>query len=198
LTEKIDAELMDKGKDLVVVSTMSVGYEHIDVKEATKRGIYICNTPGVLTEAVADHTFTLILGVARRLTESDRFIREKKWIMPWSPTMFLGVSVHNKTLGIIGLGRIGRAVAKRARGFNMNLIYYDVFRNQKAEEELNINYKNLADVLKTADYVFVHVPLTEETYHLFGEREFRLMKSTAIFVNTLERELTYGRQSLPI
>lgn len=184
LTEKIDGELMDRGEDLVVVSTMSVGFEHIDIAEATKRGIYVCNTPGVLTEAVADHTFALILGVARSITGSDRFIREKKWTMPWSPTMFLGLGVQGKTLGIIGLGRIGKAVAKRARGFDMKLTYYDVFRNLEAEGELQVKYREFDEVLKTADFISVHVPLTKDTRHLFGEREFRLMKHTSIFINT--------------
>ena len=185
LTENIDRELMEKGKDLVVVSTMSVGFEHIDVKEATKRGIYICYTPGVLTEATADHAFTLLMATARRITESDRFVRAKKWTMPWSPTMFLGADVYGKTLGIIGLGRIGQAVAKRARGFDMKVIYYDVYRQSpEVEKELNVEYRKFDEVLKESDFVSLHVPATEETHHLMGEEALKMMKSTAILINT--------------
>jgi glyoxylate reductase len=184
LTETIDREVMNRAKKLVVVSTMSVCFEHIDIAEATKRGIYVCNTPGVLTQAVADHTVALFLGVARRLIESDRFVRAKQWTMPWSPTMLLGVGIHGKTLGIIGLGRIGRAVAKRAQGFDMKVVYYDVTRDYEVEDELQVQYQPFNEVLTTADVVSVHVPSTPDTYHLFGKREFQLMKSTAIFINT--------------
>ena len=185
LTEKIDRELMEKGKDLVVISTMSVGFEHIDVKAATERGIYICNTPGVLTEAVADHTLALLLATARRMTEADSFIRGKKWTMPWSPTMLLGSSVYGKTLGLIGLGRIGQAVAKRVSGFNMKVIYYDIYRQSPdVESELNVKYCEFDEVLKESDFISIHVPSIKETYHLIGERELKLMKPTSIFINT--------------
>ena len=185
LTERIDRELMDAGRNMVVVSTMSVGFEHIDIKEATKRGIYVCYTPGVLTEATADHAFTLLMATARRITESDRFVRAREWTMPWSPEMLLGVDVHGKTLGVIGLGRIGRAVAKRAHGFDMNVIYYDTFRqNPEIEKELNVEYRKLDEVLLESDFISLHVPATEETIHLIGEKELKLMKPTAILVNT--------------
>jgi glyoxylate reductase len=163
---------------------MSVGFEHIDVNEATERGIYVCNTPGVLTEAVADHTIALLLATARRVTEADRFVREGKWTMPWSPTMLLGASVYRKTFGIIGLGRIGRAVAKRASGFEMKIIYHDVVRNRKAEEELNVEYRGFDEVLKESDFVSIHVPATKDTYHLLGQDELKMMKPTAILINT--------------
>jgi glyoxylate reductase len=185
LTEKIDKELMKAGKDLVVISTMSVGFEHIDIKEATERGIYICNTPGVLTEAVADHTLALLLATARRMTEADNFIRGKKWTMPWSPTMLLGASVYGKTLGLIGLGRIGQAVAKRASGFNMKVIYYDIYRqNPDVENDLNVTYCEFDEVLQESDFVSIHIPSTKETHHLIGDRELKLMKPTSIFINT--------------
>ena len=185
LTEKIDEELMNKGKDLVVISTMSVGFEHIDLKAATDRGIYVCNTPGVLTEAVADYTLALLLATARRMTEADSFIREKKWTMPWSPTMLLGSSVYGKTLGLIGLGRIGKAVAKRVSGFNMNVIYYDIYRQSPdIENELNVKYCEFDEVLKESDFISIHVPSIKETYHMIGERELKLMKPSSIFINT--------------
>lgn len=185
LTDKIDMELMERGTELVVISTMSVGYEHIDVEEATKRGIYVCNTPGVLTEAVADHAFALLLATARRITEADRFIRGRKWTMPWSPTMLLGTRIYGKTLGIIGLGRIGRAVAKRAKGFDMHVIYYDKNRlNAKIEKNMNIEYLELDKVLMESDFVSLHVPANSETYHLIGEKELKKMKQTAILINT--------------
>jgi glyoxylate reductase len=185
LTEKIDKELMENGKDLVVISTMSVGFEHIDIKEATERGIYICNTPGVLTEAVADHTLALLLATARRMIEADLFIRGKKWTMPWSPTMLLGASVYGKTLGLIGLGRIGQAVAKRASGFNMKVIYYDVDRqNPDVEKDLNVKYYEFDEVLKESDFISIHVPSTKETHHLIGDRELDLMKPESFFINT--------------
>jgi glyoxylate reductase len=185
LTEKIDKELMENGKDLVVISTMSVGFEHIDIKEATERGIYICNTPGVLTEAVADHTLALLLATARRMIEADLFIRGKKWTMPWSPTMLLGASVYGKTLGLIGLGRIGQAVAKRASGFNMKVIYYDVDRqNPDVEKDLNVKYYEFDEVLKESDFISIHVPSTKETHHLIGDRELGLMKPESFFINT--------------
>jgi glyoxylate reductase len=184
LTENINSEILERGKKLVVVSTMSVGFEHIDIVEATKRGIYVCNTPGVLTQAVADHSFALLLGVARRLTEADRFVRTKQWTMPWSPTMLLGVGVHGKTLGIIGMGRIGRAVAMRAQGFDMKVVYHDVRRDYDMEENMQAQFLEFDEVLTTADVISVHVPSTHDTYHLFGKREFRLMKPSAIFINT--------------
>ncbi|GBC75283.1 Putative 2-hydroxyacid dehydrogenase [archaeon HR06] len=185
LTEKIDEELMDKAKNLKVVSTMSVGYDHIKVEEATKRGIYVCYTPGVLTEATADFTWALILASARRLVEADRYIREGKWKIAWSPTLFLGEDVYGRTLGIIGLGRIGSAVARRARGFNMKILYYDVVRAKpEVERELGITFVTLEELLKESDFVSIHVPLTKETYHLLNEEKLKMMKPTAILVNT--------------
>lgn len=185
LTEKVDREVMEAGRDLVVVSTMSVGVDHIDLKEATNRGIYVCNTPGVLTEATADHTFALLIAAARRLAEVDHFVRAGKWLMPWSPTMFLGASVYGKTLGIVGLGLIGQAVAERAHGFKMKVLYYKRHRLSSIEEkELGVEYREFDELLKESDFVSLHVPATEETSNLVGEKELKLMKPTAILVNT--------------
>jgi len=184
LTDKIDREIMDLAPDLRVISTYSVGYDHIDVEEATKRGIYVTHTPGVLTEAVADLAWALLLAVARRVVEADRCVREGEWTIAWYPTFMLGSAVYGKTLGIIGLGRIGTAVARRAKGFNMRVIYYSRTRKPWLEEELGLEFKSLEEVLRESDFVVLTVALTEETYHMIGERELRLMKPTAYLVNT--------------
>lgn len=185
LTDRIDGEVMDAAPNLRVISTYSVGYDHIDVGEATRRGIYVTNTPGVLTDAVADFTWALLLGAARRIVEADNYVRSGRWKVAWSPTLLLGCSVYGKTLGIIGLGRIGIAVAERARGFNMRVLYYDVKRPPlEVEKKLNVEYKPLEELLKESDFVTLHVPLNRETYHLIGERELRLMKKNAILINT--------------
>ncbi|MGC8842726.1 MAG: 2-hydroxyacid dehydrogenase, partial [bacterium] len=160
-----------------------VGYDNIDVKEATRRKIMVTNTPGVLTETTADLTFALILATARRLVEADKFTRSGKW-KSWGPMLFLGRDVYGATLGIIGMGRIGQAVARRAKGFNMKIIYYSRRRNEEAEKELGAEYRELHSLLKEADIITIHTPLTEETYHLIGEKELSLMKPSAILINT--------------
>ncbi|MEM2846471.1 MAG: glyoxylate reductase [Nitrososphaerota archaeon] len=184
LSEAIDRELIDRAEKLRVIGTMSVGVDHIDVDYATKKGIYVVYTPGVLTETVADHTWALLLAAARRIVEGDSCIRRGDWKIPWAPTMMLGYDVYGKVLGIIGLGRIGQAVARRAKGFNMKVLYYDVVRMREVEEELGVEYAPLERLLRESDYVSIHVPLTPETRGLIGERELRLMKRTAILVNT--------------
>lgn len=184
LTDRIDSEVLEAGERLKVVSNCAVGFDNIDVEAATRRGIYVTNTPGILTDTTADFTWALLLAIARRVAEADRYVRSKRWIHPWGPKMFLGSDVHGKTLGIIGLGRIGRAVAIRAKGFNMKVYYYDVQRDIKAEEELGVLYKSLEEVLKEADFITLHVPLTEETRHMIGRRELSMMKKSAYLINT--------------
>ncbi|MCJ7634414.1 D-glycerate dehydrogenase [Candidatus Bathyarchaeota archaeon] len=184
LTEKIDSELMDVAKRLKVVANMAVGYDNIDVAEATKRGIMVTNTPGILTETTADETFALLLAIARRIVEADKYVRAGKWIIPWSPMMMVGNDVHGKTLGIYGLGRIGVAVAKRARGFEMKLIYYDAYRNMDLERELGVRYMPLDDVLRQCDYLVIHVPFMPETRHSINKEKLSLMKKTAYLINT--------------
>ncbi|MEM1570224.1 MAG: glyoxylate reductase [Candidatus Bathyarchaeia archaeon] len=185
LTDSIDSEVISAALDLRVISTYSVGYDHINVEEATRRGIYVTNTPGVLTDAVADFTWALLLGAARRIVEADNYVRSGRWKIAWSPMLLLGCSVYGKTLGIIGLGRIGMAVAERAKGFNMKVMYYDVQRPPlDVEKRLNVEYKSLEELLRESDFVTIHVPLTKETYHLIGERELRLMKKSAFLINT--------------
>jgi len=184
LNERIDKELIDRAKRLRVVGTMSVGYDHIDLEYATSKGIYVVYTPGVLTETVADHAWALLLAAARRVVEADNMIRSGQWTIPWAPTMMLGHDVYGKVLGIIGLGRIGYAVAKRAKGFNMRVLYYDVVRREQAEKELGVEYASMERILKESDFVSIHVPLTPETRGLIGEKELRMMKKTAVLVNT--------------
>jgi len=185
LTERIDGEVMDAEPRLVVVSTMSVGYDHIDVAEATKRGIYVTYTPGVLTDATADFAWALLMASARRVAEADRFVRGGRWAIGWAPGFMLGVDVHGKTLGILGLGRIGQAVARRARGFGMRLLYYDVIRPPtEVEKSLDLEYMSLERLLRESEFLSIHVALTKETYHLIGEEQLRMMKRTAHLVNT--------------
>ena len=184
LSERIDREVMDRAGKLRVIGTMSVGVDHIDVNYATSKGIYVVYTPGVLTETVADHAWALLLATARRVVEADRIIREGGWEIPWAPTMMLGYDVHGKTLGVVGMGRIGSAVARRAKGFNMRVLYYDIIRRKELEEELGAEYVELDELLRESDFVTLHVPLTPKTRGLIGERELRLMKKTAILVNT--------------
>jgi len=184
LTDNIDSKVLESGRNLKVVSNCAVGFNNIDVEAATKSGIYVTNTPGILTETTADCTWALLLAISRRIAEADRHVRSGKWIHAWGPRMFIGSDVHGKTLGIIGLGRIGSIVAKRAKGFNMDLIYHDVSRREELEEKLGIVYKSLDEVLSKSDFITVHVPLTEQTHHLIGERELSMMKRTTYLINT--------------
>ncbi|MDK2877424.1 MAG: glyoxylate reductase [Thermoanaerobacteraceae bacterium] len=183
LTDKIDAELFDRAKRLKIVSNYAVGFDNIDLDEATKRGIMATNTPGVLTETTADLAFILLMSTARRIVEADKFVRAGKW-KTWGPMLMLGQDVYGAKLGLIGLGRIGYAVAKRAKGFDMDVMYYDMFRNEKAEQELGLKFVELEQLLKESDFVSIHVPLTPETKHLINEKTLGFMKKTAILVNT--------------
>jgi len=187
LTDPIDKEVLSAGKNLRIIAQYAVGYDNIDIEEATKRGIYVTNTPGVLTEAVADLTWALILAITRRIIEADKFVRNGEWEKTkagWHPMMLLGMELRGKTLGIIGMGRIGQAVAKRAKCFGMNIIYYSRQRKPEIETELQAKYVDLETLLKEADIVSIHVPLTKETELLINERTLRLMKSTAYLINT--------------
>jgi len=184
LTERIDAEVMDAAEGLKVISNYAVGYNNIDVAAATERGIYVTNTPGILTDTTADCAFALLMAVARRIPEADRHVKEGGWVHAWGPKMFVGTDVHGKTLGIIGLGRIGSAIAKRAKGFDMNVIYYDEHRRRDLEKELGVRYAPLKELLTDSDYVSLHVPLTASTRHMIGKRELIMMKETAFLINT--------------
>jgi glyoxylate reductase len=183
LTDTIDAEIMDAEKNLRVLSNYAVGYNNVDVEAATARKLPVTNTPGVLTETSADLAFTLILSVARRVAEADKFTRDGKF-HGWGPMMLLGHDVYGKTLGIVGLGRIGLATARRARGFGMNLLYASRTPKPEAEAELGASRVELDDLLTASDFVSVHVPLSDETTHVIGAREIGLMKPTAFLINT--------------
>lgn len=186
LTDKIDGEVLDAaGKQCKVFANYAVGFDNIDVTSAKEREIMITNTPGVLTETVAEHTFALMLAIAHRVAEADRFTRAGKYI-GWEPMLLLGNDVSKKTLGIVGLGRIGSRVAFHAvKGFEARVIYHDVKKNENFEKELNAEYKEtLEDLLKEADFVSVHVPLLPATRHLINAQRLKLMKPTAYLVNT--------------
>ncbi len=183
LTDRIDAELMDRAPNLRMIANYAVGYDNIDIHAATARGIRVSNTPGVLTDATADLTFALILAVSRRLIEGDSRVRGGKFKY-LAPFLFLGSEVSGKTLGIVGLGLIGKAVARRASGFGMNILYHSRHRIVDAEEKsIGITYVDLTTLLSESDFVSLHVPLTEQTRHLIGQNELELMKSGAYLIN---------------
>ncbi|MDQ3864942.1 MAG: D-glycerate dehydrogenase [Actinomycetota bacterium] len=184
VTEKIDAEVMGAaGEGLRVVANMAVGYDNIDLEAAAERGVVVTNTPEVLNETTADTAFMLLLAAARRLGEAERLLRSGRWDA-WGPQQLTGPDVWGKTLGVLGLGRIGRALARRAKGFDMDLVYHDQYRNEEAESELGAQYLELGELLRTSDFVSIHTPLTPETTHLIGAEELRKMKPEAVLVNT--------------
>ena len=184
VTEKIDAEFMDAAGDgLRIVANMAVGHDNVDLDAANERGIVVTNTPGVLDETTADTAFMLLLAAARRLGESERTLRAGDWYW-WGPKLFVGVDVWGKKIGIVGMGRIGQAVARRARGFGMEILYHNRSRKEEAEGELDARYLDLGELLETADFVSVHTPLTDETRHLIGAEELEKMKPSAVLVNT--------------
>lgn len=186
LSERIDKEVMETaGPKLKVISTLSTGYDHVDVEEARKRGIRVTYTGEVLSDATADLTFALILTVSRKVIQADNFIRQKKWIVGWAPGLFLGSNVYGKTLGLIGIGRIGKAVAKRAKGFDMSIIYHNRRRaDPKLEAEIGAKYVNMDTLLRESDYISIHVSLNAESVHLIDESKLKRMKNTAFLINT--------------
>ncbi len=183
LTDRVDGALLDAAPRVRVVSNYAVGYDNIDVDAATARGVVVTNTPGVLTETVADFAMTLLLAAARRVVEADRFTREGRW-KSWEPMLFLGQDLYGATLGLVGLGRIGAAVARRAHGFDMQLLYHDVVRREDLEADLGLEFTSLEDLLRRSDFISVHTPLTPQTRHLISADQFRLMKRSAVLVNT--------------
>jgi glyoxylate reductase len=185
VSDKIDAEVMDAaGPNLKVISSYSSGYDHIDVKESTARGIYVTFTSDVPAEATADLTFALILSCARNIVNGDRFVKENNWKFGWAPDLMLGYNVHGATLGIIGLGRIGSAVARRAKGFEMQILYYDLYRNYKFESELAAKYTALDELLAQSDFVSIHTSMNDTSYHLIDRSKLEKMKKTAFLINT--------------
>ncbi len=184
LSDPIDAEVIESNPRLKVIANYAVGTNNIDLKTASSRGIQVANTPGVLTNATADLTWSLILSLARRVLEGDRLVRGGRWT-GWNPTQLLGTDLTGKTLGLIGMGRIGQAVARRAVGFGLRLIYHNRRRlSLRLEKKLNASYRPLSRLLTTADIVSLHVPLMAETRHLIDRRVLDRMKSTALLINT--------------
>lgn len=185
LGDKIDSSVMDAaGPNLRVISCYSVGYDHVDIREAEKRKIIVTNTPHVLANTTADLAFSLILTAARNIVNADSYVRNGNWKFGWTPDLFLGYDVHGSTLGIIGLGEIGTLVAKRARGFDMEVIYYSKTRKRRIESELDITYVPLGELLQRSDFVSIHVSLNKDSFHMIDESKFKLMKKTAFIINT--------------
>jgi len=183
LTDRIDDELLSQAPKLRVVANYAVGYDNIDVDAATRRGVVATNTPDVLTETTADLAWALLMAAARRVVEADAFTRSGKW-RSWQPELLLGQDVHGRTLGLVGLGRIGAAVARRAQGFGMRVLYHDVVRREDLEGKLGIQFRPLESVLVESDFVSLHTPLTPQTRHLINADRLRSMKPTAVLVNT--------------
>lgn len=194
LTDKITAEIMDAGSSaspsqggptLKIIANYAVGFDNVDVEAAKQRGIMVTNTPGVLTDTVAEHTFALMLAIARRVSEADRFARADKY-RAWGPELLLGMDVSGKTLGIVGLGQVGSRVAYyAAKGFGMKVLYYDPKRNKNFEKEYGAKrIANIDDLLPQCDFVSIHVPLLDSTRHLISEERLKKMKPTAYLVNT--------------
>jgi len=181
--EYVDKNLLEHAPKLKIVSRFGVGYDRVDVEACTERGIYVTNTPGVLSRAVAELTMALMLALSRKLCVADQYVRTE-WGKPNRELLPLREDLADKTLGIIGLGRIGYEVARRAKAFDMNLVYYDKVRNEKAEKELDARFMPLDDLLSRSDFVTIHVPLTPETAKLIGAKELRCMKKTAYIINT--------------
>ena len=187
LADRIDKEIIDSAPKLKVIGNYAVGYNNIDVEYAKKKGIIVTNTPGVLTDATADLTFALILAAARRVVEGDKFIRQGKF-NGWAPMLMLGKDVWGATIGIIGAGRIGQAVARRAKGFNMRILYYSRTRKEEMDG-LGAKFVSLEELLRESNIITLHVPLTSDTRHLIDYKEFELMKEGAILINTARGEV---------
>lgn len=202
LTDRWTGEMMDAiGPNLKILSNYAVGYDNIDIKAAGERGIVVCNTPSdEVNESVAEFTWGLILGLSRRLVEADEYARKGAY-HGWEPSTFLGRDIYNKVLGIVGLGRIGAMVARRAVGFNMKVLYFNRSRDEIIENELGITHKTLEELLRESDYVSIHVPLTAETRHLINDEKISLMKPSSYLINTArggivsERALVEGLRS---
>lgn len=183
LTDKIDAELMDSNPRLKVVSNYAVGFDNIDIPAATARGIPVGNTPGVLTDTTADLAFTLLMASARRIQESIDYVRAGKW-KTWGPMLLTGFDIHGATLGIVGFGRIGQGMAKRAGGFGMRVLYYDVNRRADLEKSMGVTYADMDSLLRESDFVTLHTDLNESTRHMMNAAAFKKMKRTAYVINT--------------
>ena len=183
IMDRVDATLLDAAPRLRVISQLAAGLDNVDVPECTRRGILLGSTPGILSKAVADHAFALLLSAARRVVESDKWVRGNNWELAFHPNYWLGSEVQSSTLGIIGLGQIGLEVARRAQGFDMRVLYHSRNRRPEAEEQYGVSYASLDQLLSQSDFVSLHCPLTPETRHLINADALRKMKPSAILVN---------------
>jgi len=183
LSDKIDIEVFNAAAKLKIVSQLAVGFDNIDITEATKRGIYVTNTPEVLTDTTADFAWSLLMAVARRIVEADKYVRTGQWKVSWHPAMLAGRDIHHATIGVVGAGRIGYAVAQRAKGFDMKILFYDVVPRPEIEKDLGAKKVDMDTLLKESDFVSIHVPLMKETHHLINAEKLKLMKKTAYLVN---------------
>ncbi|MGG1399872.1 D-glycerate dehydrogenase [Bacillus salipaludis] len=182
VSDTIDEKVLNVANNLKIVANCAVGYDNIDLTAAAKNGVIICNTPDVLTDTTADLTFALLMAVSRRVVEAAEFIKKGQW-KSWTPFLLAGQDIHHKTLGIVGMGKIGEAVAKRGSGFEMNLLYHNRTRKPEIEQKLGTVYCSFEDLIKKADFVVCLAPLTDETRNMFTLEVFRKMKHSAIFVN---------------
>ena len=182
LSDTIDRDMLESAANLKVISNLAVGFNNIDIEAAKEKGIIVTNTPDVLTETTADLAFGLLLATARRFNSAEKDLRQGGWLS-WTPMGFTGMDIHGTTVGIIGMGRIGEAVARRAKGFNMHVLYHNRNRKLETEEKYDVEYVELDDLLKQADHVVILVPFTEETKEMIGERELSLMKKTATLIS---------------
>jgi glyoxylate reductase len=183
LSDKIDAEVFNAAPRLKIVSQLAVGFDNIDIPEATKRGIYVTNTPEVLTDTTADFAWALLMALARRVIEADKYVRTGQWKVGWHPDMMAGRDIYNATIGVVGAGRIGYAVAKRATGFSMKILFYDVVPRPEIEKDFGAKKVDLDTLLRESDFVSIHVPLMKETQHLINEQKLKMMKKTAYLIN---------------
>ncbi|MCG3419629.1 2-hydroxyacid dehydrogenase [Oceanobacillus jordanicus] len=182
LSETMDREVFNTGSSLQVVANLAVGYDNIDLHAAREAGVVVTNTPGVLTESTADLAFSLLLATARRIVEANQYIKEDKW-KQWSPYLLAGMDVHNKTIGIVGMGRIGEAIARRAQGFGMEILYHNRSRKVESEKQIGATYVDYATLLNKADFVVSVVPATPQTNQMFNKEAFQKMKRSSIFIN---------------
>jgi lactate dehydrogenase-like 2-hydroxyacid dehydrogenase len=183
LTDNIDEDIISSNSNLKMIANYAVGYNNIDIKAAIKRKIPVSNTPGVLTDTTAEMAWALLFSAARRITEGDKFTRDGKFA-GWGPMLMLGQDITHKTLGVVGAGRIGTAFALKSKGFNMNVLYYDHQKNKVLEKEVTAKKVELEEVLRKSDFISLHVPLIPQTKHLISEKELKMMKETAILINT--------------
>jgi len=182
LSDSIDESIFAAGDQIKVVANLAVGFDNIDLNAANKAGVAVCNTPDVLTDTTADLTFSLLMATARRVVEAAEFVKEGQW-KSWSPLLLAGHDIHHKTLGIVGMGKIGETLAKRATGFDMNILYHNRTRKQEAESAYGVIYSTFDELVEKSDFIVCLTPLTEETNRMFSREVFQKMKSSAIFVN---------------